>query len=66
MGLVSSIELAQSGKSVVLFEKSSQLSIITGTNVTEIEHDKAVRKIKFADGQEMGITPHSVIGYLKK
>ncbi len=79
--MVASIDLAREGKSVVLFEKSSQLggraisvkkngafdqlyetavrsgvSVITGKNATEIEHDGAVRKIKFADGQEMDVT----------
>jgi phytoene dehydrogenase-like protein len=31
------------------------VSIVTGKNVTEIEHDGAIRKIKFADGKEMDI-----------
>jgi len=41
-----------------LYEKAIRagVSMMTGTNVTEIEHDGAVRKIKFADGQEMDIT----------
>jgi phytoene dehydrogenase-like protein len=32
------------------------VSMMTGKNVTEIEHDGAVRKIKFTDGEEMSIT----------
>ncbi|PZE19049.1 FAD-dependent oxidoreductase [Paenibacillus xerothermodurans] len=41
-----------------LYEKAvrSGVSMMTGKNVTEIEHDGAIRKIKFADGQEMDIT----------
>ncbi|MCH5584529.1 FAD-dependent oxidoreductase [Shimazuella sp. AN120528] len=41
-----------------LYEKAvyAGVSMMTGKNVTEIEHDEAVRKIKFADGQEMDIT----------
>ncbi|KIL42129.1 hypothetical protein SD70_02850 [Gordoniibacillus kamchatkensis] len=41
-----------------LYEKAvrSGVSMITGKNVTAIEHDRAVRKIKFADGQEMDVT----------
>ncbi|MCH5584531.1 FAD-dependent oxidoreductase [Shimazuella sp. AN120528] len=40
-----------------LYEKAARsgVSIMTGKNVTEIEHDGVVRKIKFADGQEMDI-----------
>lgn len=41
-----------------LYEKAVRVgvSMMTGKNVTEIEHDGAVRKIKFADGKEMDIT----------
>jgi phytoene dehydrogenase-like protein len=41
-----------------LYEKAVRagVSMMKGKNVTEIEHDRAVRKIKFADGQEMDIT----------
>jgi len=41
-----------------LYERAVRagVSILTGKNATEIEHDGAVRKIKFADGQEMDIT----------
>lgn len=40
-----------------LYAKAEQtgVSIMTGTNVTEIEHDGAVRKIRFADGKGMEI-----------
>lgn len=40
-----------------LYEKAVQsgVSVMTGKNVTEIVHDGAVRKIKFADGQEIDI-----------
>lgn len=40
-----------------LYEKAirSGVSMLTDKNVTEIEHDGAVRKIKFADGQVMDI-----------
>jgi len=41
-----------------LYEKAVRtgVSMMTGKNVTEIDHDGAIRKIKFADGQEMDIT----------
>ncbi|MFS0724251.1 phytoene desaturase family protein [Paenibacillus sp. 1P07SE] len=41
-----------------LYEKADRagVSMMTGTNVTKIEHDGTVRKIRFADGKEMDIT----------
>jgi phytoene dehydrogenase-like protein len=41
-----------------LYEKAVRAGVcmMTGKNVREIEHDGAVRKIKFADGKEMNIT----------
>ncbi|PYI52453.1 phytoene desaturase family protein [Paenibacillus flagellatus] len=41
-----------------LYEKAvrSGVSILTRKNATKIEHDGAVHKIKFADGQEMDVT----------
>ncbi|MCH5584546.1 NAD(P)/FAD-dependent oxidoreductase [Shimazuella sp. AN120528] len=41
-----------------LYEKAvrSGVSMMTGKNVKEIEHDGSVRKLKFADGEEMNIT----------
>ncbi len=58
---INSIVYVQGGWQTIVDQLYAQadragVSMMTGTNVTEIEHDGAVRKIRFADGKEMDIT----------